>query len=139
MQLNPTAIFLKDSPRLGMPGDRPDTDETAREKQAEDHGAILCKNCGRVITHAEDRFTVHGSNRHTFANPHGRVYEIGCFQTAPGCAYGGALTAEFSWFAGYQWKIALCGGCLTHLGWLFVSSSNRFNGLILERLVSRIQ
>ena len=136
MQLNPTAILFKDSPHLGVPGNLPDTDEEVREKQAGDPGAILCKQCGRVITHEKNRFAIHGSHQHTFANPHGLVYEIGCFHAAPGCIHEGSLTAEFSWFAGFQWKIALCGTCLTHLGWLFVSSSNRFNGLILDRLVS---
>lgn len=136
MQMNPTPIFFKDSPHLGIPGGLTDVDEEVCEKQEEDPGAILCRSCGRMITHEKNRLAVDGSHRHTFANPHGIVYEIGCFQSAPGCTHGGSLTAEFSWFAGFQWKIALCGGCLTHMGWLFVSSSSRFNGLILDRLVS---
>ena len=138
MQTNPTIHCFKDNSRRETSGDRPDTDEEVREKPVKDRGAILCKTCGQFITHERDRFTVQGSHLHTFANPHGLVFEIGCFQTAPGCAYGGALSAEFTWFAGYQWKVAVCTGCLTHLGWLFVSTATQFNGLILERLVTSI-
>ena len=136
MQLNPATLFLKENSRPEILIDQPDTDGAVREKPDKEHGVILCRACGRAITHERDRLAVQSSHRHTFANPHGLVFEIGCFKKAPGCAYHGALSAEFTWFAGYQWTIALCAGCLTHLGWLFVSSGSRFNGLILERLVS---
>ncbi len=136
MQLNSSIQYCKDNGRPEVLSDRPDTDEKDREKPSRDPGAILCKACGRVITHDRDRLSVQGAHLHTFANPQGLVFEIGCFQTAIGCAYGGELTAEFTWFAGYQWKIAVCAGCLTHVGWLFISAANQFNGLILNRLVS---
>jgi len=52
----------------------------------------------------------------------------------------GAITDDFSWFPGYGWKIAGCGTCLTHLGWLFVSGDGgNFHGLILDRLVEEKQ
>ncbi len=136
MIFNLPALHTKDTGRPEIPGDRPDTEGRVREKPTRDPGAILCKACGRVITHDQDRLAVQGTHLHTFANPQGLVFEIGCFRTAVGCAYGGELTAEFTWFAGYQWKIAVCAGCLTHLGWLFISAANQFNGLIIDRLAS---
>ena len=76
-----------------------------------------------------------GAHQHTFANPHGLVFRIGCFRRARGCGYTGPLSNEFSWFRGYSWRIAVCGRCLNQLGWLFVSSADTaFNGLILDQL-----
>ncbi|RTZ99919.1 MAG: hypothetical protein DSY89_07670 [Deltaproteobacteria bacterium] len=134
MELNPIALHIKGAARPEGQGSRPDTGTHGREKPGRNRSLILCRACGRAITHERERMTVQGSHLHTFANPHGRVFEIGCFRTAAGCGYSGALTAEFTWFAGYQWKIAVCAGCLTHLGWLFVSAGSRFTGLILNRL-----
>ncbi len=130
------AFLFRDTPRATDSIGRPKVSEADHEKVAEEPGALLCKTCGHLITHEHARVTLQGAHQHTFANPHGLVFEIGLFQTAPGCTYEGALTADFSWFAGFQWKIALCGRCLTHLGWLFVSGTHRINGLILNRLVS---
>ena len=96
---------------------------------------ILCRQCRQLITVAAERITVQGSHQHIVANPHGIVYQIGCFQNANGCSYTGPLTSEWSWFKGFDWRIAVCGICHTHLGWLFVAAENEyFNGLILNRL-----
>ena len=111
-------------------------EDKPEEKASDDDKFILCRQCGQVITHADERIEMAGSHRHTFANPHGIVYEIGCFRSAQGCGYAGPPTDEFSWFKGFYWRIAVCRGCLTHLGWLFTSSGNAaFNGLILDRLI----
>lgn len=98
---------------------------------------ILCANCRHEITTTAEKIEIAGGHRHTFANPHGIVFDIGCFRSAPGCRQTGFLIPEFSWFAGYQWQIALCGNCRVHLGWLFVSGRNDafFHGLILDRLM----
>jgi hypothetical protein len=135
MQLNSSIHYCKNNGRPEGLNGRSDTDENTREKPARDPGALLCRACGRVITHDRDRLSVQGAHLHTFANPQGRVFEIGCFQSAVGCGYGEGVTAEFTWFAGYQWKIAVCAGCLTHVGWLFICATSQFHGLILDRLV----
>jgi hypothetical protein len=46
----------------------------------------------------------------------------------------GGASAEFSWFSGYRWRVALCGRCLGHLGWRF-EQGDSFYGLILDRLL----
>jgi len=112
----------------------------AKNKAVEDDSDqgrhILCRSCGCLITRGSARITVQGSHQHSFANPHGLVFRIGCFSTAEGCAYAGSLSNEFTWFKGYGWRIAVCGSCLVHLGWLFISDSgSSFNGLILDQLV----
>lgn len=112
------------------------TDEE-EEKKPQESEQIVCRQCNYIITKPEERIQVNGSHQHTFANPNGLIFEIGCFQTAKGCGYTGQATEEYTWFSGYSWRIAVCGKCLTHLGWLFSSSmgSSRFYGLILNKLV----
>jgi hypothetical protein len=120
----------------GFPGDLP---EKAPEDQIsdEDEELILCRQCGRPITRPAERIEVAGAHKHTFANPHGIVFEIGCFRSAFGCGYTGPTTGEFTWFQGYRWKVAVCGSCAAHLGWLFTSNgSEAFHGLILDRIKS---
>ena len=104
-----------------------------REQIDEDH-RIVCANCRNPVTHRDRRIAVNGSHAHTCRNPHGFVFCIGCFREAPGCRSEAAATAEHSWFVGYQWSIAYCGQCDRHLGWRFSASSDRFYGLILDRL-----
>ena len=105
------------------------------DKESGPENYILCRQCSQVITSRHEKMSVNGSHRHTFANPHGIVFEIGCFRTVTGCGVAGSPSDEFSWFPGYRWRIVVCGMCLTHLGWLFMSAGgNTFNGLILDRL-----
>ncbi|MCP4695140.1 MAG: hypothetical protein GY859_44340 [Desulfobacterales bacterium] len=116
--------------RDGAVKDKPEEDSPGSEDP------ILCRACLQVVTHARERIEVQGARSHSFANPSGMVFEIGCFGAAPGCAHAGPTTDEFSWFRGYRWKIAVCGGCLTHLGWRFASAGGHaFHGLILNRLI----
>ena len=110
-------------------------DET-EEKAAEEEG-ILCRQCHSILTSPTERIVVQGSHQHTFANPHGIVFEIGCFGAVRGCGYAGPATDEFSWFKGFSWRVAVCVMCLTHLGWFFESrGGGNFHGLILDRLIS---
>lgn len=107
------------------------------EEHAQETRQIVCRQCHNVITRPEERIEVNGSHQHTFANPSGLLFEIGCFQTAEGCGYTGEATEEYSWFKGYAWRVAVCGKCLTQIGWLFSAAMgvSRFNGLILDRLI----
>lgn len=94
---------------------------------------LLCKSCGEKICPESARSHVQGKHQHAFFNPHGLVFDIGCFRTAPGCVAIGRPSAEFTWFAGYAWRVALCSGCLTHLGWRYEGESVFF-GLIMDGL-----
>lgn len=97
---------------------------------------ILCRQCRQGVTDPEQRITVQGGYRHTFANPHGIVFEIGCFREVRNCGVLGSPTDEFSWFSGFRWQVAICGTCLAHLGWLFTGAGPElFFGLILDRLL----
>jgi hypothetical protein len=127
---------------LRQPGDDPgggrQADSGVAEQDAklpEEEAYIVCRQCRQAITRNEERFSIQGGHRHTFANPHGLVFEIGCFRNALGCGYAGPASDEFTWFAGYRWQVCFCSGCLTHLGWLFTSAGDAFHGLILDRLL----
>lgn len=98
---------------------------------------IVCRRCLTHITEEDQRISVDGAHRHTFANPHGHVFDIGCFKSAAGCLGRGPASDEFAWFPGYSWRIVICSGCMAHLGWMFQSQGgDRFLGLIMDGLVS---
>lgn len=97
--------------------------------------AIVCRDCRHPITDPSCQIQVDGDFYHTFANPQGHVFEIGCFDKAAGCAPASPPFSEFSWFPGYLWKIGICRNCAGHVGWIFVADQDRFFGLILDRLI----
>ncbi|GBC59993.1 hypothetical protein DENIS_0935 [Desulfonema ishimotonii] len=106
------------------------------EDEPEKEKAIRCGQCGSRITTAGDRMDMNGQHRHVFNNPAGYIFEIGCFGRAEGCASRGTPTMEFTWFAGFAWRFAMCGKCNAHLGWHYISSGgSSFYGLILDHLI----
>lgn len=111
------------------------TSEIDKTPGTEDY--LLCIFCSQVITSHSEKIEVQGSHRHTFTNPNGFMFDIGCFRNASGCHFEGPPTHEFSWFQGYGWEFTMCGKCNAHLGWHFIGGSSSFNGLILNRLVAR--
>lgn len=96
---------------------------------------LLCAACGHRITQTREHTEMNGAHQHTFANPHGIIYHIGCFLNASGCIPCSEESAQFTWFPGYAWQIVICRNCGAHLGWRFRSGNRRFHGLILDRLV----
>ena len=114
------------------------TEEEAADQSPEEERYILCRQCRQAITQETERIAIQGSHRHTFVNPHGIVFDIGCFKNVINCGYAGEATDEFSWFAGHRWRVCFCTMCLTHLGWIFSSKGgDMFHGLILDRLIER--
>jgi len=113
--------------------------ESRKQPEPEEEDHLYCFVCGEPVTRVELRIAILGSHRHTFTNPGGFVYEIGCFAEAEGCEEAGEPTEVFTWFPGYAWHFAFCSDCGTHLGWAYQSGSETpelFFGLILNRLVS---
>lgn len=111
--------------------------DTRRESATDEYDFLLCRQCRLVITSRSEKIAAGGQHTHTFANPHGIIYEIGCFKSADGSDPIGLPSCEFSWFGGFQWQIAVCRSCLAHIGWMFskVDSDDAFFGLILDRLI----
>jgi hypothetical protein len=98
------------------------------------HRGLVCAACGHDITDDANRIDMAGTHEHTFVNPAGHDFRIGCFAAAPGCVPAGAEEDAFSWFPGWSWQIALCGRCYSHLGWTYRNADQRFWGLILAAL-----
>jgi len=129
-------FFRIPADKPGEEGDTTTVEKQAEEQSPEEEEYILCRQCHQAITKPADRIVMQGSHRHTFANPHGIVFEIGCFRSVKGCGYAGIASDDFSWFAGYSWRVSFCAMCLTHLGWMFSRmGSDIFHGLILDRLI----
>jgi len=100
--------------------------------------AIVCRRCLHEITSPAQIREVNGAHTHTFANPEGIIYEIGCYRDAWGCGYIGPPSTEFTWFSGYAWRIAVCINCHVHLGWLFSAPDGGFfHGLITSRISAK--
>ncbi|MBT8354065.1 MAG: hypothetical protein KJO60_06060 [Desulfofustis sp.] len=119
---------VKDSP--GRDSQSIEKDESEKEQQK----GLLCRHCRLLITTSKERLDKAGKHLHTFFNPAGVVYEIGCFRRAPGCIPFGPSSKEFAWFKGYSWQIVYCRGCQQHLGWSF-SGEDQFFGIIVNKLV----
>ncbi len=97
--------------------------------------AIVCAACKHPITDESQRLEVAGRHHHTFFNPAGILFEIGCFAQAPGCQNTGEPSDEFSWFPGSSWRYSFCKNCQSHLGWQFLSPvSSPFWALVQNRL-----
>ena len=108
----------------------------SREEDLEKSDSIVCRQCHHTITSLRERIEIDESHQHTFVNPGGIMFQIGCFRAARGCMYVGEATAEWSWFNGFRWQIAVCSSCLNHIGWHYTSNSpESFYGLILDRLI----
>lgn len=101
-----------------------------------DTGRVLaCAACRRAITNTAARIEVSGAHSHTFDNPDGDRFLIGCFSEAVGLLRMGPSSLEWTWFAGYSWQMEVCGGCRQFIGWLYRAGESRFHGLILAALV----
>jgi hypothetical protein len=109
------------------------TEIVAPTAVTEQDDTVRCRGCGHELTTRARAVEIGGAHDHTFRNPAGYSYQIVCFSDAPGCRADGALTTDATWFAGYAWNFASCGGCADHLGWWYVGASS-FVGLIATRI-----
>jgi hypothetical protein len=118
-------------------GQRPDSDQLVQDRDESETGqrrALLCRACQAPITTSVERLEKQGKHLHTFFNPAGIVYEIGCFRRAPGCHAYGVPSSEFAWFPGYSWQVVYCRSCQQHLGWKFIADDGFF-GLVVNQLI----
>ena len=99
-----------------------------------DSKKYYCILCHQIITDQNCQISINESHNHVFANPHGLVFEIGCFTNAMGCEVNQDSSHDFSWFSGYSWSISICKKCQNHNGWFFSSLSHSFFGLILDKI-----
>jgi hypothetical protein len=108
--------------------------ETGRETTAPGDDSLRCAVCDHRITDRGYRSEMGGAHEHTFVNPGGFAFRIGCFIAAPGAKHVGEASDAFTWFPGWTWQIAICGRCRAHVGWIFRCSGEQFHGLIVTAL-----
>ena len=127
-------VRLFEGPVLPRPGTRDRTrDETWTQDREGVDEVVVCSSCHNILTSVEERIAINQAHIHSCRNPHGLVFQIGCYGRAPGCQSHGHPTAEFSWFPPYRWQVAVCSGCRQHLGWHF-TGDGFFYGLITRRI-----
>jgi hypothetical protein len=117
-------------------GSAADPSSTA-EPAIEEDLTIVCAVCERAITSPRLATAVKGAHEHTFRNPQGVDFRIGCFTEAPGCSAAGEISSVWTWFPGMTWQPEICAACGEHLGWIYrrpASLDPAFHGLILDRL-----
>jgi hypothetical protein len=125
-----TCPVLRDRER-----DRRSSPKTVSDRvPAEGEHAVVCVVCGHRITDEDWRIEMSGAHEHTFVNPGGFDYRIGCWRVAPGCVHLGPTESAFSWFPGWTWQVAACAKCRAHLGWIYRNSGEQFHGLIVEAI-----
>lgn len=128
-------LYLLKTKKDGQPAIGPSQQVKPKSDDTDEERALRCAACHHPITRQRDRIEKNGRHRHVFANPHGYMYQIGCFAQAPGCLTTGGESSYFSWFPGHTWQIAICGNCLALLGWAFRGTDSQFFGLIVDMLV----
>lgn len=72
----------------------------------------------------------------------GYMHDIVTVSRAVNTELSGAPSAEFSWFPGYAWSVALCAACMAHVGWRFDAQRRalrpqRFYGLCRNYVTPR--
>ena len=121
-------------------GDDVVVDDLEKLGTGDGRNALYCRHCNAPVTSNDERLNVLGKHCHSFPNPEGIVFEIGCFGLAPGCLRQGNGTTQYSWFPPYAWSFALCKSCKTHLGWFYETAGKpSFFGLILDRLIEGLE
>jgi len=110
-----TLLLLRDDD-LARQRDR--NPSARREPETSDRTRLVCSRCGTTIATA-DAVMPRGDWPLVFANPQGLVFELVLLRAAQQLVLVGPATTEHTWFSGYAWRVALCGGCGAHLGWRY--------------------
>lgn len=141
-------VLLRVEPRLLLPrravlrsrvqppgrGAEGEKEAPAFDELAQEEPVIVCRACRHGLTSPERAVAARGSHEHVQTNPHGVTFRFACYDEAPGCRVFGPPTDAYSWFPGFAWRFASCGGCDVHLGWHFTGAGEPFFGLIVDRL-----
>jgi len=129
-------VALRESPAARKPESEPAGHAASKTRETSELPArIVCAACGGFVTSASTRLSKEGRHQHRFMNPDGLTFEIACFASAPGAVGAGEQSSVWTWFPGYVWQALVCSGCVRHLGWVYSSASDRFVGLISDRIL----
>ncbi|XP_059050217.1 protein cereblon [Achroia grisella] len=96
---------------------------------------LCCSSCMGEIARRENIFAMSSEGVHSnYTNLGGYMHDIVTVSAATNTELSGSPSAEYSWFPGYTWTVALCLGCMAHVGWRFDAQKRnlrpqRFYGL----------
>jgi cereblon len=128
---------LEDEPA----GERDTAARTRDEAEEAPDQPILCRRCRARLSEMPALFPMDADRiNRVFANPAGLLLEILTTRAAHNVVVVGPATTEFTWYQGYAWEVAYCGGCRAHVGWAFGAADgkrepSRFFGLLKAALV----
>lgn len=92
---------------------------------------LTCARCGVGLAKMSDIVLVSDAGATgSFVNPGGAVHDmitVSGASAGPKLRLHGTPSSEHSWFPGYQWTIASCGTCGTHMGWRFTPEPDETN------------
>ncbi|KAG8041068.1 hypothetical protein G9C98_002056 [Cotesia typhae] len=88
------------------------------------NNVFVCKRCGAKVAKQTDVFQMNEEGvQSAYCNPAGAIHETITLYKAQSLVLDNAPpSSEYSWFPGYQWTIAHCGGCRSHMGWRFTAA-----------------
>lgn len=105
------------------------------ERENNKRNALHCRVCQQHITWEDERTIAQGRHLHSFTNPYGVTFALGCFKRCEGCLPEGPASHEWTWFPGFSWQIQRCKGCGLHMGWRYQQDELCFFGLVLKQLI----
>lgn len=130
-------FLFKQAEKSKIPPARPKSKPDSKTKSSTKRkkGDLYCNSCKIKITSNRFKIKINDFYEHTFPNPNGIVFHIGCFREAQSILRLGNPSTEWSWFPGFSWEVVACANCASHLGWYYESSAKSFFfGFILGRL-----
>lgn len=120
--LAPAALAAETRTREPAGGPPPTPDEqadSADELDAGTYGWYVCAACAARLAREDWVLQADTQCPLVFANPHGRFFELLLVSRVVGGVFDQHATTEFTWFAGYAWRIGSCARCRAHIGWHF--------------------
>ncbi|HEU5073744.1 MAG TPA: cereblon family protein, partial [Polyangiaceae bacterium] len=106
-------------PAHGPPGTPSQRVASRDEIEADALGWYVCVACHARLAREDWVLDAARQGPLVFANPHGRFFELLLVTHVSGCWFERHATTEFTWFAGYTWRIGTCAQCSAHIGWHF--------------------
>jgi cereblon len=115
----------RDATSSGSPA--PDSERSA---SVHEERWLCCARCALRIVPCSAIFRASFETPLVFANPDGMVFELVTASRAEGLVFVGPAVSDFSWFPGYAWRVALCAGCSSHLGWRYEACAGGVTPLV---------
>jgi cereblon len=103
-------------------------DDIGRHSTPRTNISLSCSSCEAPLSTLASLVAIsdEGASGGRYVNPAGQVHDLlTVADVVPNAvALEGEPSAEFSWFPGFKWTVAVCVRCRQHLGWQFTADEN---------------